>query len=103
MVQTVKQYATMAHSSSTISSLPRHRMEPEGAPSGPQPMIPEETMDMPISPLANRISIALAKKRINIDHMCINITHTIHNMYIALHSSQVQQTVSNSTHWFKVQ
>ena len=54
MAQKVKQYTTtMAHSTLTISSLPRQRVEPEGAPSGPQSMIPEEAMDMPTSLMAN--------------------------------------------------
>ena len=41
------------HSMLTTSSSLRHRVEPEGAHTGPQSMIPEETTDMPTSALAN--------------------------------------------------
>ena len=104
MAQTVKQYTTMAHSTLTRSYSPRHRVEPEEAPGSSQSIIPEETMDMPTSPMANRTSIALAKRRIILDKLCINITKNIHNMYrITSHNLLVQQTVKNSPQLSKLQ
>ena len=81
--QLVEQHTTVAQSMLTTSSSPRHRVEPEGAHTGPQSMIPEETMDMPTSPLANTS-----------DHPCLMYSIILHHAY-KLQNVQRHQNMHN--------